>query len=222
MDFKKINIMTEGYAHDLEDIWRRDYREDSLEEDFIPYRENILKLNFIVGFGRGFWAGVDSYYYIVYHEINDKFYWFTKNEESDKDIYFHELKEDDKIFSLLESTPIGRNFKAYDKALDYGKLFKYSRGESVEGVEAEKLENLFGSYPSDFENILMELNPASKSAEYPHSAFDKSYLSPMLKESSSKKADELNLKEKKVFSDKGKLFIQIGNEVYSLKKANKK
>ena len=29
--------------------------------DFAPYRKLLSRLNIIVGFGRGFWAGVDDY-----------------------------------------------------------------------------------------------------------------------------------------------------------------
>lgn len=216
-------------AEDLEstkEIWL-DYFEEEDEVVFLPYEEKLLALQVIVGFGRGFWAGVHGYSYIVYHTSTDKFYWFLRDVESDDAVYFYEISSNDELFHLLNNYSTHAHFELYDEALDYEVLYALGKGEQEELTKEQKarykevsLHELFGEDTEKLRLALMEFRPGSWGSHYPHKEFDKKAFSPIEKERLQKQAENYNNGNFHVFEKNKTLYISLGDDTFKLTKVN--
>lgn len=217
LDLKKVNIANDEDIKEVENEWN--FYFDN-KHSFLPYKEKLSKLNIIVGFGRGFWAGVHSYSYLTYHVELDKFYWYLRDVESDQDVFFYELEEDAAILKLLKTKVIEKNFDEFDKVLNYDNLHYLSLGKEILKLNLKRvtLKELFGEDTEKLRIALMEYQPASRGSKYPHKEFHKKYFVPALQKELDKQIENYNKGSFEVYRKRNNLYIKINDEHFHLKK----
>lgn len=227
LDFTNINIAEEVDFENIQEEWEflcEDYIEEG--KDFSFYKDLLSKLNIIVGFGRGFWAGVKYYFYLVYHKETKKFYWYLRNYETDYGVYFYEIKKDAEIFNLLQTKSIRYNWNEFDEILDFNTLYVLSLGtypdikEIQDNYKPTPLEEIFGEDTKQLRIALMCFNPASSGSKYPHKEFDKIYFDPIHKKRLDKQVDEYNKGEFEVFRKNNTLYIKLNGDTFKLTNTN--
>lgn len=215
IDLKEVNIANEEDIKEVEDEWN--YYFDN-QYSFSPYKEKLLKINIIVGFGRGFWAGVHGYSYLIYHKELDKFYWYLRDIESDKDVFFYEIEQKHQIFSMLKNMPIEQNFDVYDHVIDYGVLYALSCGnisEIPKEYKAVDLKELFGEDTEQLRIALMEYRPATRDT-YPHQEFHRKVFVPAFQNKLNNKARQYNQSYFNVFRNGEELCINLDGDIFKL------
>lgn len=221
LELKKVNI---AKNEDYIELKEKFYEYFDQEIPFEPIKEKLSNLNIVSGFGRGFWAGVHGYFYVVYHKENDKFYWYLQNIESDEDVYFYELRDDAYILKLLQSKPIEKNFYDYDAAANYGDLYPLSVGKKdkiPEYLKEVSLEELFREDTEELRVALMEFRPATQGTKYPHREFDIQYSLPAYKNQLDDQVKKYNQSEYTIFRKGEQLYIDLDGDVFKLEKTKK-
>lgn len=216
-NFKNVNITLKEDWKELEEAWNDHFDND---EDFLPIKQCLSDLNIIVGFGRGFWSGIDGYYYLTYHKLLEKYFWYVRDNESDSDVYFYEIDEEAPIFQLLRTLPIEKNFQAYDVELDFPTLYWLSKGNTDHlppNMHEVSLEDVFGMDNEQLRAALMYFYPGSYGSYYPHLLFHQQYFFPYLQKKLDKFVEENN-HSLKLFRRNAQLFIKIKGEEYKLTK----
>lgn len=228
IDFTNVNISFPDDVEQVESGFFDYFSDEECKESFSPYKEKLAQLHTIVGFGRGFWAGVSDYFYLMYHKGTKKFYWFLKNNESDSDVYLYEINESDAIFALLSHYSIEANFELYDKTLDYNALYYLSVGkesnlskEQTERYRYTPLTDIFGEDTEELRIALMNYYPASSGSFYPHKEYEKQILAPLLKEQLQQQVATYNASDFQVFEKNNGLYITFGDDTFKLTKLNR-
>lgn len=210
IDIKKVNIASEEDLKEVEKEWN-DYFDH--EYTFLPIKEALSKLNIVVGFGRGFWAGVHGYSYLVYHRERDSFYWYLRDIESDQTVYFYEIPDDATILQLLKTKAIKDQFDAYDEALNFGNIKRIT-----EEYKLTPLNDLFGEDTKQLRIALMQYQPGSYGSTYPHEEYHEKYFLPAYEKALDEKIKDYNKNLFTVYREKGKLYIQLGEDRFEMKK----
>ncbi|MCK1999917.1 hypothetical protein MZM54_00790 [[Brevibacterium] frigoritolerans] len=221
LNLKNINITIDEDWEMLKEEWN-DYFDNELS--FSPYHKLLSKLNIIVGFGRGFWRGVDGYFYLVYHKENQRFYWYLRNNESDTDIYFYEVDEHSGILELLRTKSYEENFAEFDVELNFGTLYLLSIGETNETsgeMSPVPLSTLFGEDTEQLRIALMYFYPGSYGSKYPHKEFLKRFFLPAYQQKIDEKIQSYNKGSFNVFRKGDSIYIQLQEDIYELKKVEK-
>lgn len=218
IDLKNVNIADANDFKRLEEVWNEHF---DFEHSFEPYKEKISTLNIIVGFGRGFWAGVHDYFYLVYHTKKNRFYWYLRNIESDSDIYFYELDENTNILNLLKTSAIEGNFDEFDDALNYNVLYSLSVGDikkTPQDMKSTSLNDLFGEDTEQLRIALMNYRPATLGSKYPHKEYHLNYFLPAYHKIQDNLINEYNAGTFEVSRIEDKLFIKLNDDTFELKK----
>lgn len=221
LKLKNINITTDEDWETVRNDWN-DYFDN--ECSFSPYRRLLSKLNVIVGFGRGFWRGVDGYFYLVYHKENRKYYWYLRNNESDTEIYFYEVEEQSAILELLRTKSYVKNFEEFDAILNFGALYLLSIGETNEmtrELSPASLTSLFGEDSEQLRIALMYFYPGSYGSNYPHKEFLKRFFLPAQQQGLDEKIESYNKGSFNVFRKGDNTYIQLQEDTFELKKLEK-
>jgi len=221
LDLKNVNITSEKDWESLEKEWNSYYNYEKFRFSFDPYRKLLSNLNVIVGFGRGFWGGVDDYFYLVFHQETKKFYWYLRDIDEDTEVYFYEVNERAKILQLLQTTSIDGNFQEYNKVLNYDLLFDLSIGKTDELPENMKkvtLTELFGEDTEQLRIALMYFQPAGESNGYPHDEFEERFFFPHVQNEMDQEIDIYNNSTFHVFRKDEKMYITLNNDTFELKK----
>ncbi|PGK51764.1 hypothetical protein CN918_28650 [Priestia megaterium] len=218
LDLTKVNITSEEDWMMLKEEWT--YYFDN-QHDFAPYRKLLSRLNIIVGFGRGFWASVDDYFYLTYHQDKGQYYWYVRNIEKDDEVYFYKVANNAPILDLLTKKAIEDNFREYDEILDYSLLYTMSNGE-VDKLPAHispvELADVFGEDSLQLRMALMNFGPGSQGSMYPHLEFHHRFFKSALGQTMDKMIDKYNSGTFKVFREGECLFVQLNDDVFELTK----
>lgn len=215
LDLRTVNITNELDLHRTKEEWDHKFNG---EFNFSPYKKQLEKINVIVGFGYGFWGGVDEHYYIVYHPKNNKFYWFVKGINEDTDVFFYEVPEEDELLSLLKTKSISKNFDLYNKVLDFDSLYPASKGEFPEGKYTKvSLNELFNE---DTEHLRIALNYFSPGQFYPHKRFEKQYFLPAYHRKIDKLLKDPSINSVGIYRKNEDLYVDFNNSSYKLVKVD--
>ena len=221
MNLKEINITSKKDWESLEEKWNNYF---SNEIPFSPYKQLLSKLNIIVGFGRGFWSGVHGYFYLVYHKEKDRFYWYLRDIESDDNVHFYEVDENEPIFDLLKTTPIEKNFKEFDAALDFSTLYRMSIGDTnelPENVKPASLVELFGEDTEQLRIALMYFYPGNHGSRYPHREFHQRFFKPFYEKKLDEAIQTFNQNPNPIYRKESDLFLDFNGDTYQLVKVKK-
>lgn len=114
MNFETIQMLKEETEQLFQEM-KESFEEDDPRIDKV--KKAYEKLHIIVGFGRGFWAGAEFEYALVYHQPSDSYFWVYLD-YSQETLKIKKVKKDDNIFSLLQEFNPTKQFWDYDDYFD--------------------------------------------------------------------------------------------------------
>ena len=218
-DWKEVERAWKGWFEDEDEV------KNEREMNFKPYKEMLEKLQVIVGFGRGFWRGDDSYYYLVYHTETKRYYWYLRDVESDDSVYFYKINKDAKILQLLQTLAIPSHFDEFDEALQPDVLWDLAHGNTEDmphDFKSVSLAELFGEDTEELRVALMYFSPGDYGSKYPHHEFHNRFFLPSYQKRLDKEVEVYNQSESvKIFREGNKLMMYVDNDLFELKKVKK-
>lgn len=238
MNLKAVNITEEIDWAELKSEWVHTLGFDS--ESFNHVRDVMSQVNIVVGFGQGFWSGVTSCYYLVYHPQKDQFFWYLRDVDKTDFVSFCRIRDDKKILQLLKTKGIEAHYNEYDREVDFIKMYNLSKrkvgifekseviNNTLHTTEVQytdvfapeyeyvSLEEIFGEDTRELRCALSLFYPGATGNSYPHIVYQEGHFKPFFIQHAKEMADWYNQKEKHVFSRKQDLFIEIDGTVFKL------
>lgn len=219
MDLKTVNIASEMDWSILKYDWMEKWHKDG--NSFERIREIMSQVNVVVGFGRGFWKGVSGYSYLVFSPKNDAFYWYVHHSDEEDQVSFYRIPDDARILELLKTKVIEENFEEYDRTVSYSTMYTLTKRYdnvpySGSQYKLTELTEVFGEDTEELRAALAIFHPAASGNNYPHIEYQEGHFKPFIEQQMKRLAEAYNTEDKKVFSHKRDLFIEIGGETFKL------
>lgn len=224
MEFGKYNLQKEKELQEYHESKIKELRYLGKEgretkEKYEEIKKAIEKIRYIVGFGRGYFAGDDYQKYLM-EKDGEYYFWIRHYDEVNETVGIYRLKNEARelYINFLRENTMEDGIEELEEILKKTSFYKLHHAlENERFYEKIGLNEFYGLKIEELEeDYISEYQPRNSGTEYPFKVFDEEYHREAAK--LEKKIKKMNASEKIILVENKQLYIKIGNEKYKLEK----